>query len=345
MKGISTAVGWCAIFLFSASAFAASTETIKDWIEIEIPEATCGDGSPYSVFLRKGRTDKLMIDLMGGGACWDFATCLGPIPKTWIHPIPFPLEPGGVLSRDEKLNPMSDYTQLYFPYCTGDVHLGSHVAHYGKIKVYHTGRLNIERGLDYLKSEQILTLDSFTQAVVVGSSAGALAAMAHLPKIDSWLSQYTRTRVLIADSPGLHFGIRFFDKFSPELRNDFAVALRSLGYEIEPGTGLIARSVASLSKKFSHWNVAVLQSTRDWVMSLMFGDILPKDHEAQVMGPNGIYAITQDPSDSMSAWVTQSRSHALLVTNGRAKEKNSSGKSAMDFVRDEVEGRGGLNSK
>jgi hypothetical protein len=37
----------------------------------------CGDGTPFCFFVSRSRsnTDKLLVEIMGGGACWDEETC------------------------------------------------------------------------------------------------------------------------------------------------------------------------------------------------------------------------------------------------------------------------------
>ena len=47
------------------------------WERIPVPGARCGDGGEYSVFLKKGRREKVAFAFMGGGACWSESTCMG----------------------------------------------------------------------------------------------------------------------------------------------------------------------------------------------------------------------------------------------------------------------------
>jgi hypothetical protein len=39
----------------------------------------CGDGTPFCFYVSRSRsnTDKLLVEIMGGGACWDEETCNG----------------------------------------------------------------------------------------------------------------------------------------------------------------------------------------------------------------------------------------------------------------------------
>lgn len=51
------------------------------WREIKLAGDTkCADGSPYSIFINEGSTGNLVLDFMGGGACWSAETCKPGLP-------------------------------------------------------------------------------------------------------------------------------------------------------------------------------------------------------------------------------------------------------------------------
>ena len=106
----------------------------REWREIIIPGAFCGDGSPYKVFLDKRSHKRMLIEFMGGGACWSDDTCRGYNLRTWIYNIP-KVPQFSVLMSDIEGSPWSKHSVLYFPYCTGDVHAGNHVATYEGKKI------------------------------------------------------------------------------------------------------------------------------------------------------------------------------------------------------------------
>jgi hypothetical protein len=99
----------------------------RNWERIPIPGAMCGDGNEYALQVSRGDPNKIAFEFMGGGACWSFSTCFGPTPLTIIHELPVILGLGGFKSHSPAKSPVADYTMVYFPYCTGDVHIGDHV--------------------------------------------------------------------------------------------------------------------------------------------------------------------------------------------------------------------------
>jgi hypothetical protein len=230
---------------------------------------------------------------------------------------------------------------VFFPYCTGDVFAADHIAQYGSEKVYHTGRSNVERTLEFLKSRALVDFKQASDLAVWGPSAGALGALFHAQLIDGYFPRAER-RALIADAPGLHFGPTFWDKFTPALLEEFSAGLARAGVRLEKGRGLIADIVPGLCRKLPTWSVGVLQATRDAIMSSRFGEISPEEHERQVRSPQGVLALTADPADLCRAWVPDSSLHTFLPT-GLFLEVKAGGVTARDFLREIVERKRGKN--
>jgi hypothetical protein len=97
-----------------------------------IPGGVIAADTELSFFFRAGDPRKLLIALDGGGACWDPNTCVGsallgdPIYELEVDETPESLsEIGGIAELDNPSNPLRDYTQVFIPYCSGDVHWGS----------------------------------------------------------------------------------------------------------------------------------------------------------------------------------------------------------------------------
>jgi len=315
----------------------------RSWEKVPIPDARCGDGSNYSVFLSLKDPKKITVDLMGGGACWGAATCYGPALTTWIHPLPTVLEQGGLVSDQPDESPLYDSSIVFFPYCTGDVHLGNHTARYSGLTVHHMGRSNVERGIAYLNKTGRIDLAQAEQIVLYGYSAGALGAIYHMSTLDQYVGSKTH-KVMISDAPGLHFGPKFWDKFTPKLISDYDDALSRLKFRIHPDDGMIAPMVRGLCRFSPGWRIGFIQGTRDSVMAA-FGEILPEDHHNLVTGPTGLYRLTESTDDHCSSWIADTEVHTFLVTGPTAAIRNTSGKSAMDFLRDFIAGRDGLNSR
>jgi len=86
--------------------------------------STCMNGKATGVWYRHGpkahNNEGLGIWMEGGGACFNLETC--DTASTDSHPG----NPGthGVFSKEDARNPMQNYSWVWMPYCTGDVHIG-----------------------------------------------------------------------------------------------------------------------------------------------------------------------------------------------------------------------------
>mgnify|MGYP001589018615 CR=1 FL=1 len=311
----------------------------RAWEQLEIPGATCGDGSPYSVFVSAGDPDKLVLSFMGGGACWDEATCYGPLRLTWLGGVSNPRDRmGGIYSADRGKSAAADYTMVHFPYCTGDVHLGRHEAQYGGKKTFHVGASNVEKALAQLIETHVVDPLRVSDLAVYGYSAGAIGALYHVDGINR-LFPFTARKTLLSDAPGLHFGPRFWKKFTPALRRDYAKAMKVIGYDLNPESGLMGDLVSKVCARFPDWQIGVLQGTHDIVMSAVFGDITPWEHARQVFGPGGLWNAGRAEGDNCMVWIPTTPMHTFLVVDFSA-EIEAEGASAWLFTRDRLSQRG-----
>ena len=113
-------------------------------------QTICSDGSPYRFFVHPGDPAKLLVEFEGGGGCWDDATCATSIYSRRITIDPVLAEQSGLLvglyDRKNPENPFRDWTHVYVPYCTGDLHWGNNDKTYsgpsGPYVVRHRGAVN-----------------------------------------------------------------------------------------------------------------------------------------------------------------------------------------------------------
>jgi hypothetical protein len=178
-----------------SSAVSNLTEAVNATISLKWEEVStelyndeklkCSDGSDYKFYFKKG-SENLLIFFSGGGACWDYDTCNShnksyPI-KTYENKTDLKYnKPGhwkGLLDLDNSNNPIKDWSILFLPYCSADLHIGNKIKYYSKenrkIKIYHNGYNNINFALNWMKKNKI---DSFNKTIVSGSSSGGYGAM------------------------------------------------------------------------------------------------------------------------------------------------------------------------
>ncbi|MGE3611295.1 MAG: pectin acetylesterase-family hydrolase [Bacteriovoracaceae bacterium] len=318
------------IYLFLLiSSYQVFAGTFK-WDVREIPGAKCGDGTPYKIFYKKGNSSKVAIELMGGGACWDLATCWGPNLRTWIHQIPA-IPAFSYLTTSD--SPIKNHTLVYLPYCNGDVFIGRHIADYSsKLKTYHHGYLNVIKTFEYLKDEKLISFEKLDQFIFYGSSAGGIGALFHTKTAEKYLSPQTK-KLLIADSIGLHFGKKFWEKFPQKFINDFKSSFDEIGMNVDFTDGFVAPELRHLCQRSSDWQMGFIQTTRDIVMSLIFGNISQKEHKSLVLGQDGIKNLFKS-SRNCKSLIPDGQGHAILIIPQVAKyEKDmSTGVSAIEFV-------------
>lgn len=309
----------------------------RPWKAVTIPGATCGTGLPYKIFVHIKNPRRWAFEFMGGGACWDASTCYGTNLKTWMFPVPkLPLF-SMFGAESPKASPVFNHSMVYFPYCTGDLHVGHHTAKYiFGLKAYHQGRRNIELALRTLAASKRISFEDLEEVVLYGASAGGIAAIAHTYTFDQFLPPQTR-RLVIADAPGLHWGTHFWEKFSPELIADFRDIAHKIGLDFDLSTGNIAHSMSTVCQKMSHWNFGVLQGSRDSVMSSVFGDISPRSHERNIYNAQGIYKITKNYVNC-SAWTPQTSLHTFLLTPLSASLR-AQNRSALEYLFEVYSGR------
>ena len=324
-----------AIICLVVPAFAS-----RNYDSIEIPNAYCGDGSPYKVFVEARSSSRLGLKIQGGGACWSHFTCFtlgtarGSIPRQ-------PKDSQGFSSDSSFQSPIADFSYIYFPYCTGDVHLGTHIASYDDKSYRHSGKDNIYKAVRYLMENQIVNPQYIDELVLYGDSAGALGALYHINHIAPYFEQ-TNRKTLLLDSPGLHFGDSFWYTFTDELFSDYQLAMNEIGYEINKDSGLIADVIPRVCSMHSDWQVGVIQTTRDRTMSIFFGGISAGDHERRVLGEGGIFRLTANPNDNCSAFVPDSNKHVLM--NKRNKlDVVAGGKNVVQYTYEMVQEGAGAN--
>ncbi len=142
------------------------------WRSVAADDCVCADGSPFELWERPADPTKVVLFLEGGGVCFSAVTC-GPASPIYTRNLALGEQPrsSGIFAADTAENPFADYSIVYVPYCTGDVHLGDRVNEYSdSLTISHTGFANASKGLDTV----IARYPDVEQLVVAGSSAGSV---------------------------------------------------------------------------------------------------------------------------------------------------------------------------
>ncbi|MDX1961293.1 MAG: pectin acetylesterase-family hydrolase [Leptospiraceae bacterium] len=149
----------------------------------------------FRFLVKKGSSKNLLINFMGGGACWDPKNCFGDFTTTYFNRLdssPTYLIKflfNGILDFSNTSNPMKDWNIIFIPYCTGDLHWGSNIASYTNpktgvaTKFNHKGFDNFLSVLKFIQTNTDYTPDSNSKILVAGQSAGGYGTIFNFPYI------------------------------------------------------------------------------------------------------------------------------------------------------------------
>ena len=193
-----------------------------EWVKYEPEGAQCSDGSQYKFFVNFSETsDNVVVFMEGGGACWDYESCISGgargaanpngIPDTHATELTnvmgFPIPVDAVyplLNADPSVSPMADWNKVFVPYCTGDVYSGSKVNTYEDpegmeedVVFRHVGHLNVLAMVDMLDDMFAVVPKLF----VGGCSAGGAGAINNYYFIRSGITGVERGHLLDDSGP------------------------------------------------------------------------------------------------------------------------------------------------
>ena len=151
-----------------------------------------GADPAYRFWFRQGAGDGLVVYFDGGGACWDDVTCAVPrrssdpreadgLYKSELLASDDPAHMRGIFDLANPRNPVRDWSFVFVPYCTGDVHSGSNTASYRHpdtgepYTIHHRGWDNTQAILQWMRTN----VSRPSRLLVTGSSAGAYGAATH----------------------------------------------------------------------------------------------------------------------------------------------------------------------
>ncbi len=162
------------------------TPQTNAWTWVDFPDSSCDDGSPTGIGINGGTSENLLVFMNGGGACWDYLTCFtintashGPFGQTeFMQQVAARSQKNTIFDRDDADNPFHDWSFVFIPYCTGDVHTGDNVVMYEdntktmSRPYHHTGHRNVLAYLPRIAA----TWPQPKKLVLSGSSAGGYGA-------------------------------------------------------------------------------------------------------------------------------------------------------------------------
>lgn len=150
------------------------------WTWVPFPDSACANGKATGIGINPGTSNRVLLYLEGGGACWNGVTCYtlrtasfitSGFGETQFKGRIGSVE-GSVLDREDPTNVFRDASMVYVPYCTGDVHAGDKEGNYDGQITRHVGRKNLEAFLRRI----VPTFPSPERVILSGVSAGGFGA-------------------------------------------------------------------------------------------------------------------------------------------------------------------------
>ena len=249
--------------------------TEREWTWYPLEGNTCMDGSPTGIGLNLDfASDKLIVFLEGGGACFNAATC-----TTVAHQNGFDeaemtdlagyLDAGGMLDRDDPDNPVADWSYVFIPYCTGDVHAGAQPDGAGGRD--YVGYGNVTRAVT-LVAERMG--GSLSQVVLTGQSAGGFGAAYNYDQVATIFGAIDVPVDLLDDSgPPLsntYFTPCLQQQFRTQWNLDETLPADCDECTDEEGPGFVSL-IGTLSEKYPERRFGLVSSLGDETIRLFYG--------------------------------------------------------------------------
>jgi cysteine-rich repeat protein len=235
-----------------------------EWTYVEVPGTTCMNGAVggFGVSLSPG-SDRVMIYLEGGGACFNDAC------DFTAFSIPFVPPPDGIFDRTAANNPVRDWSMVYVPYCTGDIHGGDAEAVLGGLPRSFRGYGNITKYLE----QWVPTFREASHVLLTGISAGGFGAGLNFPQVADAFG--AGPQMILVDDSGPPLGS---DAIAPCLQQIFRdvwgldeTILAHCGADCPDPNDFAAGFLGHLAERYPTARVGLFSNTADLVIRTFMG--------------------------------------------------------------------------
>jgi hypothetical protein len=138
------------------------------WVQVVLDPDTsgaqCGDGSSFAFWLRLAPTgappERLLVELGAGAPCVSDALCMAAEAAGGLHGGGGAPPVSGIGLTDPTLNPFADWTRVYIPQCSLDLHTGGGVTDiFPHVTVRRFGARNLRAALRQVRDVLWTALD------------------------------------------------------------------------------------------------------------------------------------------------------------------------------------------
>jgi len=262
------------------------------WTWVDFPDARCMDDSATGLgVMLHPASDKVLIYIQGGGACFNLATCaVASNPNGFGEKDLAANVNRGVLDESDPDNPFRDWNKVFIPYCSGDIFSGAASDGTGYGGRTQAGYLNMRAYLTRL----VPTFDTHSQIVLGGYSAGGFAATVNWVQAIEGFGAAVRVDVLNDSGPplGTKYLTPCLQKRLAELWN-WAPSIPKSCKDCNLTTGNVTEPVMKwAASRTRDRRIALISSSEDAVIKLFYG--YGQDNCANLDGllasyPEGLY--------------------------------------------------------
>jgi len=180
----------------------------RKWYKVELPDCSTADGKKFFFFVKKGESDKLLVNFSGGGVAWDEETASKPgtLGTVLLDQLAyyfsrsssfFVVMGSGVLSLKDAKNPFDSWNVVHIPYTTGDFHVGDGELTYtdkkGRQKSCRfRGEANVNAVLEKTKE----LFPTVAELAISGESAGGFGCVAQGDNVTSRYPEAKRVTII-----------------------------------------------------------------------------------------------------------------------------------------------------
>lgn len=239
------------------------------WKWVDFPDTRCMDDSATGLGVRiNPDSDKLLVVIQGGGACFNTTTCLAVSNPNGFKEKDLAAQTElGLLSSSDADNPFKDWNKVFIPYCSGDIFSGAALDKTGYQGRTQAGYLNMRHYLTRLAP----TFKDASRVVLSGYSAGGFAATVNVVQaIEGWED----VRIDVLNDSGPPLGEKYLtpclQKRLAETWNWGANIPKSCT-DCDVSTGHVTEPVMRWSTQYTkQYRIGLISSNEDSIIKLFY---------------------------------------------------------------------------
>jgi hypothetical protein len=309
----------------------------------------------FFFFVKGGSVNNLVVYFQGGGACWDPLTCLLVKPFTQDCTMDdMPTGYGGMFDFQNPDNLFKDWSFVFIPYCTGDIHWGANDITYSTMMpvgdsfvpfsrtIQHRGFVNFQVVMEYITD----TFRKPQKIFVTGSSAGAYGALIGFP----WIKEaYPKSKVTCLGDAGMGVNPPEYTQYT---RENWNAQLPPWIFDTSLGYPTYTQMWNEVAAYYPHSKIAEFTNAFDRTQigfyGLMFttlGITPPADvgQDWHVRMWQGLDLRAQSPN--YRYYVAEGMEHTILARDSFYTEDTAEGILFIDWLDAMIRNQGGTNGR